>query len=140
LDDQNIELAKWITKANLNGHIHLLGVTDHVERIMPAFDVFALSSAYGEAFPMVLGEAMSCGVPCVSTDVGDAAILVGETGRIVAIKSPETLSEALLYYLTLSSAEIDQSRIDARNRIVQSYELSKMLNQYIITYQDLIIG
>jgi glycosyltransferase involved in cell wall biosynthesis len=67
---------------------------------MPAFysalDVLCSASLYGEGTSNVIAEAMSCGCPCVATDVGDSAELIGDLGRVVPPGNPVLLAEALL--------------------------------------------
>src|SRR5262249_22922639 len=79
---------------------HSLGVADHVlwvgqmrdvKAAFNAFDIATLSSAFGEGFPNVIGEAMACGVPVVATEVGDARQIIGEFGEIAPAGQPEAL-------------------------------------------------
>lgn len=81
---------------NLADHLEIFDGCDTVSDVMNGFDVFCLSSAFGEGFPNVVAEAMACGVPCVVTRVGDAAALVGDAGMAVPTRNPEALARALL--------------------------------------------
>ena len=75
-----------------------------VHRLMRAMDVFCLSSR-SEGFPNVLGEAMSCGVPCVATDVGDCREIVGNTGVLVPPSDSESLARGMLALLEMSAED-----------------------------------
>ena len=70
------------------------GARTDMERIYPALDVFCLCSNR-EGLPNVLLEAMACGVPCVSTDVGDTARLLEGVGIVCKPDSTEDLVIAL---------------------------------------------
>ncbi len=111
------------------GQIVALGARDDVEELMPAMDVFALSSS-GEAFPNVVLEAMACGVPCVVTDVGDAAEIVGDTGWIVAPGEPAALAAALCEALRESPAAHAARGERARQRVKERYGIDRMIQGY----------
>lgn len=109
-------------------------------RLMRAMDVLATSSAWGEAFPNVLGEAMACGVPCVATDVGDSAAIVGETGVVVPPSNTAALAEGLEAMVRRSPADRQALGRAARERVEARYNLDSVVAQYADLYQTLAGG
>ena len=102
-----------------------------------AFDVAALSSSFGEAFPNVVSEAMSCGVPCVVTDVGDAALIVGETGVVVPTKDPAALAAGWRRLLDLDVQVRVQLGSAARQRVTERYNLPEIVSRYERLFEEL---
>lgn len=116
-----------------------LGVRRDIPDIMAALDAFVLTSA-SEGFPNVLCEAMACGIPCVSTDAGDARKILGETGHVVAPGDANALAVALINLLTLDEEDRRQLGATARNRIAEHYSLKKITSIYEALYQNLCSG
>lgn len=125
---QNGEITRLIDES-LRPAVHLLGRRDDVERIYPALDVACLSSAT-ESFPNVLGEAMACGVPCVSTDCGDVRELISDTGRVVPTRDPEALAAAALEVLTLEPSRRDALGVAARARVTEHYDIRTVAHRF----------
>lgn len=121
----------------LRGRVHLLGPRTDVPRVDAALSVAVLSSVGGEAFPLAVGEAMACGVPCVVTDVGDAAELVGNTGRVVPPADPHALADALGALLAdpRTTRELGAA---ARQRVVEHFEIHRVVARYEAIYRDVI--
>ncbi len=92
-----------------------------------AFDM-ASSSSYGEGFPNVLGEAMACGVPCVVTDVGDSAMLVGDTGFVVSAKDSQALAAAWSKVLSFNNIEFKNLSVVARDRVVNEFSINALID------------
>jgi glycosyltransferase involved in cell wall biosynthesis len=115
--------------------IHFLGQRNDVARLIPAFDLFCLSSRV-EAFPNVIGEAMACAVPCVTTDVGDAADVVGDTGWVVPPADPAAYARALDAALSVPPDERVRRGLAARQRIEQRYALPSIAARYVEMYRQ----
>ena len=134
VDAANAALNAAIAAKGLQAHMHLLGRRDDVPRLMAALDVLA-SSSHGEAFPNVLGEAMACGVPCVVTDAGDSAEIVGSTGRIVAVGDMAALAQQLLEVLRLPATQRAALGKQARARVQAQYEIGHVAGLYQAFYE-----
>ena len=103
------------------------GRRDDVAALYNAFDVACLSSAFGEGFPNVVGEAMACGTPCAVTAVGDAPLVVGDTGEVAPPRDPAALAGAVRRLLGRLDAQGDILRDACRRRIVDHFSLETMV-------------
>jgi glycosyltransferase involved in cell wall biosynthesis len=130
ISQENPGLVSMMSGFEKPENIHLLGRRMDMKDIYPSWDVAMLSSSYGEAFPLVIGEAMACGIPCVGTDVGDTAELIGNTGQTVLPREPGQLAEAVKKILLLPDDERLALGRKARNRILENYEIRKIVTLY----------
>ena len=105
-----------------------------------AFDIATLSSAFGEGFPNVLGEAMASGLPCVATDIGDADELLGGTGIVVPPRDPQALAAAWRKLIDLGAEGRRLLGDQARQRITRDYGLASAIARYEALYSDIVAG
>jgi len=81
--DYTIELINNAKKAGVNDFFFWLPASEKIEDYYSAMDIYTSTSIYGEGFSNTIGEAMSCSLPCVATNVGDSSIIIGDTGIII---------------------------------------------------------
>lgn len=134
LDEDNLILVEQIRGFGLEDVVILAGRRTDVPAVMSALDLHILPSAYGEAFPNVVAEAMSCETPCVATDVGDSAYIIGQTGWVVPPCDAEALAAAIEKALK-ERLQSDQTRwrqrcFSAKKRIEQLFDIKKMITAY----------
>lgn len=110
-------LRELSVSLGLERRVQWTGARSDLAALYSGADLFCLSSSYGEGFPNVLGEAMSCELPAVVTDVGDAARIIGNPGRVVPTDEPEALAAALQKALV----ELSGRAAENRKRIVECY-------------------
>lgn len=137
VDAGNVVLARAIAEGGLGEVVHCLGPRDDTPRLMAGSDLLVLSSRSGEAFPRVLGEAMACGLPCVTTDVGDSRAIVADCGQVVAPQDEVGLANALIELLHLpepARAELGQR---ARQRAVACFDIRQVARTYEALYAEL---
>ncbi|OQA30098.1 MAG: putative glycosyltransferase EpsF [Betaproteobacteria bacterium ADurb.Bin341] len=115
---------------------HFLGERSDIPHITAGLDV-AVSSSISEGFPNTIGEAMSCGLPCVVTDVGDSAWLLGECGRVVPPSDPQALAAALVSLLELPEAERKRLGAEARQRVIELFSIDAVTERYQQLYRAL---
>jgi len=130
-------LAPAVAAKGLTDRVRVLGYRSAIECLLPGVDVLCLSSAFGEGFPNVLGEAMACGTPCVSTDVGDARSIVADTGLIVPVRDPAALAHAIIDLIDRGPAARATLGRAARERIGTEYSLPRIVDRYTALYSDL---
>jgi glycosyltransferase involved in cell wall biosynthesis len=93
-------------------------------------DIAVSSSAYGEGFPNTIGEAMACGIPCVVTDVGDSAAIIGPAGIAVPPRKAEALAAGISRVLETGKTGRQQIGKLARARVMQYYDLGRIAKQF----------
>lgn len=123
VDNSNDVLAEQIAELKIGSNIHLLGERTDIKAIFSDVNMFVLSSAFSESFPNVLGEAMACHVPCITTDVGDSRVIVGEFGAVVPPGDSEQLAAAIVSYAALPATELEELGQKARRHIENNFNL-----------------
>ena len=132
------ELVALAEQLGLGKLVILVAGRDDIRSVYSAIDVMTLSSAYGEGFPNVIGEAMACGVPCVVTDVGDAAAVVGETGLVAPSRDPARLAEKWKEMLERVNKQQEATSVAARRRIVENFSTKSLLVRTELVLKGLI--
>lgn len=137
VDPSDAAIAAALGDAALGDRISFLGLRDDVPSLMAGFDLLVTPSAYGEAFPVVVAEAMAAGVPCIATDLGDCAMLIGGTGSIIPPRDTAALVAALEQWLGRSADERRAAGAAARARIVANFTLQAVARRYEALYASL---
>ena len=115
----------------------MMGECKDVSFVMYALDILCLSSK-AEGFPNVVAEAMIMQVPCVVTDVGDAAQIVGNTGKVVPPSEPRALAKAILEFENMDSNKRHEIGVAARSRIAEKFGITKIVKRYSEVYNSVV--
>jgi len=118
------------SELSTNPAVHFLGERSDIPKIMSALDIVVSSSAWGEGFPNVIGEAMASEVPCVVTDVGDSAYIVGKYGRVCSVEDDQCIANSLLQLIE-KKEERKIAGKQARKRIKENYSMDKIKKEYL---------
>jgi glycosyltransferase involved in cell wall biosynthesis len=134
VDGDNTELRRLVEELGLARRTHMLGERHDIPRLTAALDIFSLSSSC-ESFPTVVGEAMACGVPCAVTDVGDAALIVGDTGRVVPQRDARALAGAWSALIDLGNEGRAALGRAAAARVRELFPIGSMARSYESLYE-----
>ena len=119
----------------LQGHCHLIGLQRDMRAFYAGLDI-AANSSLSEAFPLAVGEAMACGIPCAVTEVGDSPAIVGDTGKIVPARQPGLMASA---WRELLEAGPEARRLlgeAARERVVTHFSVTQFAERYQSLYRN----
>ena len=120
----------------LQSRIILSGERQDVEKIMPCLDYFILCSNWGEGFPNVLGEAMSCGIACSTTDVGDGAFLLNNPDLTVKANAHSDLVALLRRLFAMEPDSLQRLGDVNRSRIIRQFTLPVIHQKYCDLYHE----
>jgi len=132
MDVSNKTVVEQLAQFGLTDRFLLLGARSDIPEVMNALDIHVLSSSFGEAFPNVLAEAMACGTPCVTTNVGDAAFIVGDMGWVVPPRDSRALGMALVEAVEgwRDRSSWSEKQRMVRERIVEHFSIERMIENY----------
>ena len=133
LNEANSELKRLIERSGCVDLVMLLGERSDIPDVARVPDLHVLASIGTEGFPNVVAETMLSGTPNVVTDVGDAALIVGDTGWIVEPRDAVALAdavEAAYREWSGSNAEWKARREGARQRVIDNFGLDRMVDRY----------
>jgi glycosyltransferase involved in cell wall biosynthesis len=126
---RNPAFTSLLSQFNLRGRVRLLDAVPNAQRFFAGMDV-VVSSSRTEAFPLAVGESMACGVPCVVTDVGDSALLVGATGLTVPSGDSAALASGVSQLLAGGRTLRNKLGTAARRRIQEQFSLDSVVARY----------
>jgi len=136
VSEENQELVNMFKVAGIRSRVLLLGQRRDIPVVMNGFDILANTST-SEGFPNVVGEAMSCGLPCVVTDVGDSGIVVGQSGVRIPAGDVETLARAWQDFAEMKEGALSVMKASARQRILDMYDISVVARRYQELFESL---
>lgn len=128
-DNYAMELQQLAAKLGITEKVLWLQPVRNMTEAYCAFDALVSSSSFGEGFSNVVAEAMSCGVPCGVTDVGDSASILSGTGFSVPPSQPDSLAAAMIRLLETDAATLLKIKTQARERIVENYSLPLLVRR-----------
>jgi len=127
--DYRRELSALSEELGLAQRLFWVGAREDIPAVYNALDIVTSTSAYGEGFSNIIGEAMACGVPCVATDVGDSAWILGSQGLVVPPGNPEALA-ARWHDVVYKALEARSAiGLGLRERVIRNFSLDRMIEQ-----------
>lgn len=120
------ELEAFAQHLGIADRVIWAGPRSDMPSVLSSLDIACSSSSFGEGFSNAVAEAMACERPCVVTDVGDSARIVGEIGEVVLPRDSDALAEAITRMLTRVEGNNDIGR-QARSRIIAEFSVERMV-------------
>ncbi len=134
-DEQVRALGNLARELGIESVLQITGLQEPVTALN-ALDI-SCSSSSSEGFSNAVGEAMACGVPCVVTDVGDSALIIGDSGILVPASDPEALASGLERMMDRIGAEASAS---CRSRIEKNFSIAAMVDRTLALFGEALSG
>ena len=132
-DRENLKLKSFYDRLPPQ-QVVSLGVRVDIPAVVQCIDLLCLTSAWGEGFPNVIGEAMATGIPCVATDIGDSALVIGETGWIIPPNNVELLANCINVALSESTSAHNSRSVASKKVISENYNITQIVDKYNNVY------
>ncbi|NJR14323.1 MAG: glycosyltransferase [Calothrix sp. CSU_2_0] len=127
-DSKYIEELQQISEdLAISNRVIWAGRRTDMRAVHNALDIAVSASGFGEGFGNTIGEAMACGVPCVVTDIGDSAWIVGDTGIVVPPHNCQALAAGCKHLIELNNDEKITIKQKARKKIVECFSVDKLV-------------
>jgi glycosyltransferase involved in cell wall biosynthesis len=123
--DYTKQLYELTNQLGIPDRVIWAGARSDMPEVYNALDIIVSTSAYGEGFSNAIGEAMASGKPCIVTDVGDSAWIVGNQGIVVPSGDPQALKTAVLQ-LIMEMGAGNQIQAKVRQRIVENFSVPQL--------------
>jgi glycosyltransferase involved in cell wall biosynthesis len=120
------ELHRLTESLGLDKELIWAGARRDMSAVYSAMDIFSCSSSSGEGFSNAIGEAMACGVPCVVTDVGDAAYIVGDTSCVIEPGDHRALAAAIGRLADLPPEDRQTLGYACRERVISEFGMEML--------------
>jgi glycosyltransferase involved in cell wall biosynthesis len=117
------ELRERASALGLDRSLLWAGERSDMPAVYSALDV-TTSTSIGEGFPNAVAEAMACGTPCVATDVGDSAWIVGDAGEVVPTRDPAAVADAWERVIARAAGRPSPEQ---RARIVAEFSVERLV-------------
>ena len=137
LDWDNAQLVRWIDRTGWKDHFTLLGERKDVPQCLAAMDIFCMHSRT-EGFPNVLAEAMAMGLPCITTNVGDAAMLLDDAGVVVPKENSMALAQGVERLLALDQDARHALGMRAKARVEAEFSMTRARERFEAIYRQVL--
>jgi glycosyltransferase involved in cell wall biosynthesis len=126
--ERRAALAALATELGIDGRLVWAGRRSDMPAVYSALDVLVVTS-FNEGGPNVIAEAMACGTPCVSTDVGCAREMIGRSGRCVPIGDVAALADAMEELSRVSLEDPVSGQQACREQIAQNFGMTSYIDR-----------
>lgn len=140
MDATNGELRTLIDAHGVGNQVELLGPVSDPRSLFPSHDLLAITSSYGEALPMAGLEAISVGMPVLTTDVGDSAKLAASPALVAKPGSAEGIVGGLVAYAGMTPEERKALSKSSHDIAAESFSIEYAAKQYANVYEQILVN